>query len=252
MSTPNAPENPEHGTPGSEATTATKSRTGLWVGIVIAAVVVIGLVIAAVAGAFSGKPDASASPSASASASETASAAPSETPSATPSESASATTEPTTPAGATVPQDCNAVFTPAFLQKIANNEDYPLNDSTVGKETSRDPKLLALINTLEPRITCTWGRASFSGAGTTVAAVTPAQATEVATLMRAQGGTCTEVNGGTRCAFNSVKPENPQYDEYAGVVESTFTRDGLLISTEQVNFLAEDYLKDSITAIFGS
>ncbi|WP_187977411.1 hypothetical protein [Mycetocola sp. JXN-3] len=250
MTTPEGPNVPEEFPAEASSTESKKSRTGLWIGIGIAVLVVIAVVIAVVSGAFSGgKTAESPSPSAEVSASASASPSPSATPSETPIPSAS----PTAPVRVAVPTDCKAVFTPAFLQKIEGDPNYPLNNPDVGQDSSRDEQIIALTKTLEPRIFCSWGGPSESGANTTVAAVTDAQAATVNARMADMGATCTEVDGGTRCVFSRVRAENhEQYGMYAGVVESSFTRDGLWISTEQVNFLSEDYLQDSITAIFGN
>lgn len=248
MTTPEGPNVPEEFPAEASSTESKKSRTGLWIGIGIAVLVVIAVVIAAVSGAFGGGKTAE-SPSSSAEVSASASASPSVAPSETPT----ASEAPTAPTRVSVPTDCQAVFTPAFLQKIDGDPNYPLNNPDVGQDSSRDDQIIALTKTLEPRIFCSWGAPSDSGANTTVAAVTESQAAIVNARMKAIGATCTEVDGGTRCVLSRVAPETiEQYGMYAGVAESSFTRDGLWISTQQVNFRAEDYLQDSINAIFGS
>ncbi|WP_187977412.1 hypothetical protein [Mycetocola sp. JXN-3] len=240
MTTPNTPEH------GAEHVQRPR-RTGLWIGIVVAILVVAGLIIAAVAGAFSGGNNAaSVSPRPSVSASASPSATPSAEPSVVPSPSA--------PTRVSVPTDCRAGFSAGLQKKFAeSSQETPLNDPNTSGGGTSDAQLIALIETLHPSLECRWGGPGDSGASTTFSAVDDAQAAIVNARMKANGAECTQAQGGTLCIMPLwTSEENPWAGEGAGILESSFIRDGLWVSTRQINFMKDDYLQDSITTVFGS
>lgn len=235
MTTPTGPNTP------AEPSTPPR-RTGLWVGIAIAILVVVGVIIAAVSGAFSGSP--AASPSATPEASVSASTEPSATAEPSPSPSVSV------PVAATVPTDCRAAFTRDLQAKFERN-DIPLNHPGVSVDAVGDDQLLALLGTLEPKLTCDWAAPGDSGAFVSFAAVNDEQATLVVDRMTATGATCTAEEGGTLCVGElQTSDDNPWAGEGAGILDTAFVRDGLWISTHQINLMGKDLVLDAMSAVF--
>ncbi|WP_156027466.1 hypothetical protein [Mycetocola saprophilus] len=241
MTTPHDPTRPGESSDQPATHSKRTRRTGLWVGIGVAALVVIALVIAAAVGVFSGgKPEASATPTATVENSAPASSEPA-TPSAEPSPSASV------PAGAKIPADCRAAFTPAFLTEYEGRN--PLNDATntlTGSEDTAVVSLLASVSTHQLR--CSLGGAGESGAVSFISQVNAEQQTAVITRTTARGGACEEYRGGNLCEIVTLEDEGIDRKW-----EQSYLRDGLWIQVESVQFLNKRELLDNqIDVIFGS
>lgn len=217
------------------APAAPGKKTGLWVGIIVAAVVVIALIVWAVV-AKSAAPEEPA-PSAS-------SVAPT-TPAPSPSPTGEASPSPSSAAPVAVPATCEDLFSEDFKNKIG----VPMNDPTNELEGVEDPELSALLNSI-PHLTCTWNSAGESGAGTSIAQVNAEQQAFIMQRLNTLGATCEETRGGTLC--EQVHYEDPEYGKKAGRVETAFLRDGIWLSSVEVNFYRYDYTGEIIDHVFGS
>lgn len=165
-------------------------------------------------------------------------------PSPTPSVSESLPVEPEEIA---LPADCGEVFSEGFTADL-ESANLPLNDPGLTMPSVYLTEAVDLLETL-PSLRCTWGTPSEVGIATTVALVTPAQASALIAEAEANDFTCTAVTAEeTRCAF-ALEGGDDEFGTFRQGGEYVL-RDNVWIATQWLNVEIPEYADHAVAMIW--
>lgn len=159
--------------------------------------------------------------------------------------SAPATSQTPNAALATLPEDCTALYSPAMLQTL-NEQNPPLNDPGVTMNSTEVVAGLELLDSGAPTIRCSWGVPSSFGLATNVTIVTQAQADGVGAALRERGFSCETTGDETRCEMTERFS-----DPNMSGGETHVLRANAWVSTHWLNFAPAGYTDDIVKQLFG-
>ncbi|QTV79545.1 hypothetical protein [Microbacterium sp. NIBRBAC000506063] len=165
-------------------------------------------------------------------------------PSPTPSMSESLPAEPEEIA---LPGDCGEVFDEAFTADM-ESANLPLNDPGLTMPSAELPGALDLLETV-PALRCTWGTPSEVGIATTVALVTPEQASALLTEAQANEFACAAATDAeTRCTF-LLEGGDDEFGTFRQGGEYVL-RDNVWIATQWLNVEIPEYADHAVAMIW--
>ncbi|GAA2957644.1 hypothetical protein [Microbacterium schleiferi] len=165
----------------------------------------------------------------------------------TPSGSSTVAPSPTAEAGFTLPDSCDALYSPAMLEEL-NSTNPPLNDPGITIYATENVAALEILTSGVPTLRCSWGAAGSPGLVTNVSIVSSDQSSTLLDAFTSSGMACETLGAGTVCRIEQQTID--RNDNIVTIGEAHYLQGDGWVATHWVGFSPDGYTEDIVATLW--